>query len=285
MNDKASLIHINKLVRNMYIQIAQVTPTGFVDLDRFFLGGLSSSCVTLIAGRPEMGKTSFAISIACNVAKITRKAVVYFSLDMAGSKIITRMVSSQSNTSLKGLLNNRIRINSWNSIKESIEELCNVNLFICDRVIKTSEILAICKGVTNLGLIVIDSFQSIPANESFQENCKKKNEVLIRDIESMAQVLNVPVIVTSNIPRENSKRKDMRPSIFDYDNTFFKVIEAYSDIVIFLYREYYYNNNDDINPNLLECLVAKNRIGDCGRSLLWWDSESLSVRDLPERRV
>jgi len=277
MKKAHDFVRINQLIKDMYINRELLIPTGFRDIDRMLNGGLVPSSINVIAGRPGMGTTSFALSIVCNVARLTRKAIVYFSLDMLNKAITARLISAQSDVSIKGILRSRLQKDCWYNVRDTVEEISKMEIFIFDRIMKVSDMTEICKGVTDLGLIIIDPFQNIISSDYYDNYSNSRK--IINEIEIMARLLEVPVIITSKIPRECEMRNDRRPLLSDFENSPYKLLESHSDVFMLLFREYYYNNNEDIPPHLMECIIAKNRIGNCGTTMLYWDCESLSIRD------
>ena len=147
-------------------------------------------------------------------------------------------------------------------------------------VAQINKMIETCKKFTNLGLVIIDSFQTIPLYEHIRKS-ENASCVAAQMLQKMAQLLNVPVIITSQIPRAAEMRplKERRPMLSDFMQSSYESLIDYADFVFLLYREYYYDK-EDANPHLMECIIAKNRSGERGPAYLRWDSEGLIVQDI-----
>ena len=246
-------------------------PSGIGVLDDY-IGGLINSNFILVASRPGMGKTSFALGIGLHAARAVGKAVVFFSLEMSRDQLVMRLLSGQSRVSSQTLLTGALSAEDWRRVGEASGELSQLPyLFDDNPAISVAEMKAKCRRVPNLGLIVIDYLQLMQGSPGKRFD-NRTNEVgeISRSLKIMAKELNVPVLCCSQLSRENEKRGDKRPMLSDLRES--GAIEQDADVVMFLYRDEYYNKEDG-DPNSAECIVAKNRHGQTGSINLHWTGE------------
>lgn len=254
-------------------------PTGIRELDDT-IGGLINSNFILIASRPGMGKTSFALGIGLNAARISGKAVAFFSLEMSRDQLVTRLLSSESRVGSQNLLTGSLKPDEWKRIGEASGELSRLHYFFDDNPsISVGEMKGKCRRVPNLGLIIIDYLQLMQGTPGKRYD-NRTGEVgeISRSLKVMAKELGVPVVCLSQLSRENEKRGDKRPMLSDLRES--GAIEQDADVVMFLYRDAYYHEETE-NPNLAECIIAKNRHGKTGMLELHWtgDYTSFSAYD------
>ncbi|MDE5583788.1 MAG: replicative DNA helicase [Ruminococcus sp.] len=241
--------------------------TGFSFLDTI-ISGLNKSDLVIIAARPAMGKTAFAMNIAVNVAKRTSKDVVTFNLEMSKEQLATRILSTESLVDSNSLRNGRISGEEWVKLATGAGYLSGLPLYIDDTAGMTvQQMKAKLRRVKNLGLVIIDYLQLIESTSRSDNRAVVVSEIT-RQLKIMAKELNVPVILLSQLSRAVESRTDKRPMLSDLRES--GSIEQDADIVLFLYRDAYYNK-ESTQQNIAECIVSKNRHGETGTVQLIWD--------------
>ena len=257
--------------------------TGLSVVDRK-ISGLNKSDLILLAARPGMGKTSFALNVALNVAKSTRKTVAIFSLEMSGEQLVTRLLSSEALVENGKLKTGNLRETDWRKIADATTVLNQLDMRIDDNPMLTvADMNAKCRRLDNLGLVVIDYLQLMTSAGGKGYSGENRQQVvsdISRMLKIMAKELNVPVICLSQLSRANEKRDDKRPMLSDLRES--GSIEQDADIVLFLYRDDYYNEDSD-KHNIAECIVAKNRHGETGKVELRWMPEYTTFGTLENR--
>jgi len=243
--------------------------------------GLNPSDLIIIAARPGMGKTTFAMNIAVNAARINRgKKVAVFSLEMSAEQLVARMLSSEGRISSDQLKTGRFEKSQWRGIHEAAEMLNQIDLFIDDTAsISLGEMKAKLRRVENLGLVVIDYLQLMSTNRKDGNRVNEISEIT-RNLKIMAKELGVPVITLSQLTRGPESRTDKRPMMSDLRES--GSIEQDADIIIFLYRDAYYNQGED-NIDTSECIIAKNRHGATDTVQLRFDGQYTKFTDLESR--
>ena len=258
-------------------------PSGFSTVDQK-IHGLNKSDLILLAARPGVGKSSFALNIALNVAKQSKKTVAVFSLEMSKEQLLTRLISSEGLVDLSRLMTGRLSANDWGKLTQAARVLRQTDIRIDDNPMLTAaDMNAKCRRLDNLGLVVIDYLQlmtSAGGKGYAGENRQQAVSDISRMLKVMAKELNVPVICLSQLSRANEKREDKRPMLSDLRES--GAIEQDADIVMFLYREDYYKEDAE-NKNVAECSVAKNRHGETGRVPLRWMPEYTTFSTLEMR--
>ena len=243
--------------------------TGFTQLDTI-TSGLNKSDLIVLAARPGMGKTSFAMNIAVNVARRTNKDVAVFNLEMSKEQLATRILSTESLVDSNSLRNGRISGEDWVKLATSAGYLSTLSVYIDDTAGMTvQQMKAKLRRVKNLGLIVIDYLQ-LMGSTSRSDNRVVVISEITRQLKIMAKEFNVPIILLSQLNRAVESRNDKRPMISDLRES--GSIEQDADIVLFLYREAYYNSESP-KQNISECIVAKNRHGETGTVEPIWDGQ------------
>ncbi len=266
----------------------QVIPgmsTGLRDLDRA-ISGLNNSDLILLAARPGMGKTSMALNILLDAGKRSGKKVAFFSLEMSREQLTLRLISSECFVDNKKLVTGKLTEEDWESVAAAADSLNKSTILIDDdSTVTVADILAKCRRVEDLGLIIIDYLQLMQSaggkSGSRGENRQQVVSDISRSLKIMAKELNVPVLCLSQLSRANESRTDKRPMLSDLRES--GAIEQDADIVLFLYREGYYNRDTE-NPNLAECIIAKNRHGETGTIELQWTPEFTTFTDMEWRR-
>ena len=259
---------INKLAgpdREKYLGIK----TGYSAVDRK-IGGLNKSDLILIAARPGMGKTSFALNIAVNVAMKAKHRVAVFSLEMSSEQITSRILSCEALVESNRLRSGNLEENDWVKLAQTAQLLSGSEIFIDDTAgITISEMKAKLRRVKDLGLVIIDYLQLMESTSKSDNRVTVISEIT-RQLKVMAKELNVPVVLLSQLSRAVESRNDKRPMLSDLRES--GSIEQDADIVLFLYRDAYYNK-ESTRQNVSECIVAKNRHGEVGSVELIWDGQ------------
>lgn len=288
------LIPISEVIIDVYDRLEELAAsdsaipglsTGLRDLDRA-ISGLNNSDLILLAARPGMGKTSMALNILLDAGKRSGKKVAFFSLEMSREQLALRLISSECFVDNKKLVTGKLSDEDWESVAAAADSLNRSTILIDDDSnITVADILAKCRRVDDLGLIVIDYLQLMQSaggkSNTRGENRQQIVSDISRSLKIMAKDLNVPVLCLSQLSRANESRQDKRPMLSDLRES--GAIEQDADIVLFLYREGYYNADTE-NPNLAECIIAKNRHGETGKVELQWTPEFTTFTDMEWRR-
>ena len=258
--------------------------TGLSGVDQK-ITGLNKSDLILLAARPGMGKTSFALNVALNVAKSTQKTVAIFSLEMSREQLATRLLSSEACVENYRLKTGSLRETDWEKIAGAATILNRVDIRIDDNPMLTvADMNAKCRRLhESLGLVVIDYLQLMTSAGGKGYSGENRQQVvsdISRMLKIMAKELNVPVICLSQLSRANEKRDDKRPMLSDLRES--GAIEQDADIVLFLYRDDYYHEDSE-KHNIAECIVAKNRHGETGKVELRWMPEYTTFSTLDTR--
>lgn len=252
-------------------------PTGIGDLDRV-ITGLNRSDLILLAARPGMGKTSFALNIARNVSVVTKKTVAFFSLEMTKEQLASRLLSSEALVGGTKLRTGRLNQEEWNRLIGAGDILKNANLYLDDTPgITVPEMKAKLRRLKSIDLVVIDYLQLMSTGRRDGNRVQEISE-LTRNLKILAKEINVPVICLSQLSRASEQRQDHRPQLSDLRDS--GSIEQDADIVLFLYRDGYYEREKGaetvqaaVDQNSGECIVAKNRHGETTSVKLHWQGE------------
>ena len=242
--------------------------TGFRDLDHA-LTGLNKSDLILVAARPGMGKTAFALNIALNAAKASKKDVVVFQLEMSKDQLAGRFLASEALIESQKLKTGNLSEDDWIKIARATNVLAKTRIYVDDNpAITVAEIKAKCRRLSDgLGLIVIDYLQLMQSGGRRNDNRTQEVAEISRALKIMAKELNVPVVCLSQLSRAAEQRADKKPMLSDLRES--GAIEQDADIVLFIYRDDYYNDDSE-NKNVAEILIAKNRHGATGSVNLQW---------------
>ena len=247
-------------------------PTGFIDLD-YKLSGLQNSDLILIAARPAMGKTSFALNIAQNIAIKKNVPVAIFSLEMSKEQLVNRMLCCEAMVDAQKIKTGKLDDGDWAKIAEVLGTLSEAPIYIDDTPgTSVSEIGAKCRRLKlekNLGVVVIDYLQLMQGRGRSESRQQEISEIS-RSLKMLAKELNVPVITLSQLSRAAEQRQDHRPMLSDLRES--GAIEQDADIVMFLYRDDYYNEATE-KKNVSEIIIAKHRNGSTGTIELAWLSQ------------
>ncbi|MDE6599955.1 MAG: replicative DNA helicase [Oscillospiraceae bacterium] len=235
--------------------------SGFADLDHV-ITGLNRSDLIIVAARPAMGKSVFALNLAANFARHNKDSeAVIFSLEMSKEQNVTRMLSSESIVELDYLMKGNISGDQWTKLAQGAERLSGMNIYLDDTAsITVPQMKAKLRRLKRPGLVIIDYLQLMNSNRRIENRVNEISEIT-RQLKLMAKELDVPIITLSQLSRAVESRTDKRPLLSDLRES--GSIEQDADIVMFLYRDAYYNK-DTPDPTLAECIVAKNRHGETG---------------------
>jgi len=239
-------------------------PSGFPDLDRM-TSGFQRSDLIIVAARPSVGKTAFALNIAQNVGVRARETVAIFSLEMSASQLVQRMVCAESNVDAGRLRTGRLEGDDWEKLTMAIGALSEAEIYIDDTPgVTVADIrakLRRLKKERGLGLVVIDYLQLIQGRGKPGENRQQEVSEISRTLKQIARELEVPVIALSQLSRGVEQRQDKRPMLSDLRES--GSIEQDADIVAFLYRDDYYDRETE-RKNIIEIIIAKQRNGPVG---------------------
>lgn len=237
--------------------------TGFIDLD-YKLSGLQRSDLILVAARPSMGKTAFALNLATNAALKGGAKVAIFSLEMSKEQLVQRMISATAHVDLQKIISGRLSEDEWIQIINAMGPLSQAQIFIDDTAaISLMEMKAKCRRLKiekGLDLILIDYLQ-LMQSERRHENRQQEISAISRGLKALAKELECPVVALSQLSRAPELRSDHRPILSDLRES--GAIEQDADVVLFLYRDEYYNPDTD-KKNIGEVIIAKHRNGPTG---------------------
>ena len=244
--------------------------TGMRDLDKK-INGLNDSDLLLVAARPAMGKSAFALNLALNVAKKYNKTVAIFNLEMSREQLAMRLLAIESFVDGQKMQTGKLTEEEWSKLSMASVALSQTDIRIDDNPsITVAEMNAKCRRVENLGMVVIDYLQLMNGSGYGKGSGDSRVNVvsdISRSLKIMAKELNVPVICLSQLSRGPESRTDKRPMLSDLRES--GAIEQDADEVLFLYRDEYYNENSE-DKGVAECIVSKNRHGEVGTVKLQW---------------
>ena len=253
--------------------------TGFSDLD-FYTAGFHPSELILIAARPAMGKTAFALNIALHAATRLKKSVALFSLEMSKEQLMLRLLAMESNVNSQNLRIGNLSDKDWSKIMEGADPLGNSRMFIDDTgSISIAELSSKCRKIKmekGLDLIVIDYLQLMSGSGKMDSRQQEVSEIS-RSLKALARELEVPVVALSQLSRKVEDRPDHKPMLSDLRES--GSIEQDADLVMFIYRDDYYNK-DTNKPNIAEIIIAKQRSGSVGNIELAWIPEYTQFKNL-----
>lgn len=292
-NNKSSFRPIREVLMENHIKIeersnqnTQITglETGFYDFDKLTTG-LHEDNLIILAARPAMGKTAFALNIAQNVATKSHKPVAVFSLEMGSESLVERMLAAEGTIINHHIRTGQLTVEEWQRLIYAQGQLAEAPIFIDDSAgLKIVEIKArarrLSQEMDGLGLIVIDYLQLIQGSRS--DNRQQEVSEISRQLKIIAKELSVPVIALSQLSRSVEQRQDKRPIMSDLRES--GSIEQDADIVAFLYRDDYYNDKKDDQPesNLTELIIKKNRHGSLGTVKLYFHKEYTKFSSVKE---
>lgn len=262
--------------------------TGIGDLDRV-ITGLNRSDLILLAARPGMGKTSFALNIAKHVACVSKKTVAFFSLEMSKEQLASRLLSAEALVGGTKLRTGKLSEEEWQRLIAAGDVLNKADLYLDGTPgITVPEMKAKLRRLRNIDLVVIDYLQLMSSGGRRTDNRVQEISEITRNLKILAKELNIPVLCLSQLSRASEQRPDHRPQLSDLRDS--GSIEQDADIVLFLYREGYYDKDKGenavsaVDQNSGECLVAKNRHGETSSVKLHWQGEFMRFTSLEARR-
>ena len=245
-------------------------PTGFTELD-YKTAGLHGSELILIAARPAMGKTAFALNIATNAAVRANVPVAVFSLEMSKEQLVNRILCSEAMVDSNKVRTGKLEEDDWAKLAGAIGPLSEAEIYIDDTPgINVTEIRAKCRKLKlekNIGMVVIDYLQLVQGSNKRNGSREQEISEISRSLKILAKELNVPVIALSQLSRAAEQRPDHRPMLSDLRES--GAIEQDADIVTFLYRDDYYNKDSE-KKDIAEVIIAKHRGGSTGTVELLW---------------
>ena len=283
-----SLEHIGVTLHKVFDRLTELSQsdsaipgmsTGMRDLDKK-INGLNKSDLVLLAARPAMGKTAFALNLCANVAKKYNKTVAVFSLEMSREQLAMRLLSIESFVDSQKMATGKLSEEEWSKLCMASGALSQTDIRVDDNPsITVAEMNAKCRRVENLGMIVVDYLQLMNGSGYGKGGDNRVNVVseISRSLKIMAKELNVPVVCLSQLSRGPESRTDKRPMLSDLRES--GAIEQDADVVMFLYRDEYYNDNTE-DKGIAECIVSKNRHGEVGTVKLQWVPQYQTFTDL-----
>lgn len=241
--------------------------TGFTDLDYILNRGLQKGCLYVLAGRPSMGKTGMAINMVDHICFKQHRTVVYFSLEMSCRELTERVLALEAEIDPYKLRSGRIDDDDWFRIARVAETMGNSGLIVNDTpAIDIKEIREKCldyrKDANDIAVIFIDYLQLISGSDNDESREKEMSEI-VKDLKALARELDRPIVVLSQISRAPEHRKNHRPILSDFYTSDSGSVIQYADVIMFLYREGYYNMDFE-NKVITEVIVAKNPMGPVG---------------------
>ena len=272
-------VPIRQVALNVLDKIEQATrskstvtgiPTGFIDLD-YRTSGLQPSDLILIAARPSMGKTAFVLNIADYIAVRRQKTTLVFSLEMSKEQLVNRMLAMESNVDSQKLRTGTLTDADWDAVVEGIGTIGNSKLIIDDTPgISISELRSKCRKMKlehGLGMVIIDYLQLMTGSSKNSDNRQQEISEISRSLKALAREMKAPVVALSQLSRACETRTDHRPMLSDLRES--GAIEQDADVVMFLYRDDYYNKDSEMK-DMAEVIIAKQRNGPIGTVNLVW---------------
>ena len=273
-NEQKGFLHIRDVLVSAYQHLHDLrenraetlgTPTGFGDLDNVLVG-MGKSDLILIGARPGMGKTSFALNIASNVARETKKVVCIFSLEMSAEQLVSRMLSSEALVDSHNIRSGELTDEDWDKLAHASAGLSECDIFIDDTTgITATGMKAKLRRVKNLGLVIIDYLQLMQADRKIDNRVQEVADIS-RNLKILAKELQVPLVCCAQLSRSPESRTDKTPMLSDLRDS--GAIEQDADVVMFLSRDYY--GNDPTKQNVADIIIAKNRHGATGKVTMGW---------------
>ncbi len=280
--DSAEFVPIRQVALNVLERIEATSknpgtvtgiPTGFIDLD-YKTSGMQPSDLVLIAARPSMGKTAFVLNLVDHVSVRKGLPCMVFSLEMSKEQLVNRMLAMESNVDSQKLRTGSLTDSDWDAVVEGIGIIGNSKLLIDDTPgISITELRSKCRKMKleyGLSMVIIDYLQLMTGSGRTGENRQQEISEISRSLKALARELNAPVIALSQLSRACESRQDHRPMLSDLRES--GAIEQDADIVMFLYRDDYYNKDTE-TPNIAEVIIAKQRNGPIGTVNLLWQPE------------
>ena len=288
-----SLEHIGTTLHKVFDRLTELSEsdsaipglsTGMRDLD-VKINGLNRSDLLLLAARPAMGKTAFALNLCLNVAKKYKQTVAMFSLEMSREQLAMRLLSIESFVDGQKMATGKLTEEEWSKLCMASASLSQTDIRVDDNpAITVAEMNAKCRRLDNLGLVIVDYLQLMNGSGYGKGGDSRVNVVseISRSLKIMAKELNVPVVCLSQLSCGPESRTDKRPMLSDLRES--GAIEQDADEVLFLYRDEYYNENSE-DKGIAECIVSKNRHGEVGTVKLQWIPQYQTFADREWKHV
>ena len=303
-NETKDFRHIRDILHNVYSDLEVLSDskgavtgskTGFSGLDKMLIQ-MGKGDLVIVGARPGMGKTSFAMNIATNVAKSSHKAVCIFSLEMSGEQLVTRILSSEALIDSYSLRTGQLSNEDWGHIASVVQSLSGCDIYIDDTsAITATEMRSKLRRIKNLGLVVLDYIGLMQSTSSTDNRAQQVGEIS-RNLKIMAKDFGIPIICCAQLNRGTESRPGVgkKPTLADLRDS--GSIEQDADIVLFLYRDEYYKNISgntgadgegatapvDDSANTAEVIIAKNRHGSVGNVKMGWIGQFTKFRTLEE---
>lgn len=271
--DSKDLVSLKDAIAQEFIRLEKVyqnkgvatgISSGYSDFDQM-TSGFHPSDLIILAARPAMGKTAFALNIALNAAMKSNKAVLLFSLEMSSSQLLQRLLAIEASISLQKIRNGFLDTNDWGKLGLASMKLSNSEINIADlpnvNVLEIRAIARRLKAAGKLDMIVIDYLQLIKGSSSKGDSRQQEISEISRALKGIARELDIPIIALSQLSRAPEQRSDRRPMLSDLRES--GAIEQDADMVIFLYRDDYYNENTQ-DKGITEVIIGKQRNGPVG---------------------
>ncbi len=259
--------------------------TGFKDLD-YQTSGLQPSDLILVAARPSMGKTAFVLNIAQYMAFRSNLTVAIFSLEMSKEQLVNRLLSMESGVDAQKLRSGNLADSDWERLVEGAESVAGSHMIIDDTPgITLAELRSKCRKYkleNNLQIVMIDYLQLMSGSGRSTDSRQQEISDISRGLKSLARELNVPVVALSQLSRAVEQRPDHRPMLSDLRES--GAIEQDADVVMFIYRDSYYNRDSE-NKDLAEINVAKQRNGPVGPVNLLWIPEFTTFKNFTAEKI
>ncbi len=273
-NEHKGFLHIKDVLVQTFEHLHQLqtnpaetvgSPTGFSDLDRVLVG-MGKGDLIIVGARPGVGKTSFTLNIATNVAKETKKAVCVFSLEMSAEQLVSRMLSSEALVDSYNIRSGDLTKDDWDKLAHASANLADCDIYIDDTTgITATGMKAKLRRIENLGLVVIDYLQLMQSDRRIDNRVLEVGDIS-RNLKILAKELKVPIICCAQLSRSPESRKDTTPMLSDLRDS--GAIEQDADIIMFLSRDYY--QTDPEKQNVADVVVAKNRHGSTSTVQMGW---------------
>lgn len=260
-------------------------PTGFLDLDRI-LGGLKRSEMIVVAGRPSMGKTTFGLSMLLHMTQAQGRRVAFYSLEMSTEQLLRRLVAMESGIEYGALETAALDNAAWTRFGRAVGSLSELGVFVDDTAgLSVTSLLTRARRLHiehGLDALIVDYLGLLDADRQYQ-NDNAKVGAISNWLKRIAKELDIPVIALAQLNRSVENRADKRPQLSDLRDS--GSVEQDSDVVMFLYRDDYYNPDTSELPNQMEVIVAKHRNGPTGRASLYLDKALMRIRNLAVDKV
>lgn len=284
--DVAGLTRISDIIVDTFSHLQEISGpdakehlgarSGFSQLDAVTTG-LNRTDLIVLAARPAMGKSAFALNIAVNCCKSTKRDVVIFSLEMGKEQLVSRMLASEALVNNTLLRTGELQPEDWEKMAVAADTLSQLPIYLDDGAgVTVPQMKAKLRRMRNLGLVVIDYIQLMQSPNNHSSRVQEVSEIT-RQLKLMAKELNVPIIALSQLSRSSEKREDKRPMLSDLRES--GSIEQDADIIMFLYRDAYYTDSVE-DQSVAECIVAKNRHGQTNTVKLSWLGEYTLFRSV-----